>query len=185
MATRPTAIPAQLTAGDSWTWERSHADYPADDGWVLSYGIVGDELVEWEPGWATTEGSVHVVTIPMAATAKLKAGGSYRFVEMVTKASERTSLTNSVHIVEADPIQFAAGDGISWARRMVRTIEAFLEGHLEDGLQYQMIGTRQLQHIPLPELRAFLAQLRDEVATERAGRAGILGRPIRFALKSA
>jgi hypothetical protein len=185
MATRPTAIPAQLTAGDSWTWERSHADYPADEGWVLSYGIVGDGIVDWQPSWATAEGSVHVVTIPMATTALLKEGGSYRFVEMVTKASERVTLTNEVRIVDADPIQFAAGDGVSWARRMVRTIEAFLEGHLEDGLQYQMIGTRQLGHIPLPELRAFLAQLRDEVQSERAGRAGILGRPIRFALKSA
>jgi hypothetical protein len=185
MASRPTAIPAQLTAGDSWVWERLLSDYPADDGWALSYGIVGELAIEWDEDWVTTDGALFIVTIPMATTAGLPRGGSYRFVEMVTKAQERQTLCTEVRIVAADPAQFAPGDGVSWARRMVAKIEAFLEGHLEDGIQYEMIGTRQLQHIPLPELNAFLNKMRDKVAAERGSKNGPLGRPVRFAFPGA
>lgn len=184
MTTRPTAIPAQLTAGDTWTWERSLVDYPASDGWTLAYGIVGEQVLEWDAGWCTTEGSLHVVAIPMAFTAGL-AAGSHRFVEYVTKGSERFTLGTEVRMVAPDPSQFSGGEGVSWARRMVRKIRAFLEGHVEDGIQYEMVGTRQLQHIPLNELRPFLAALEAKVARERAAKAGPLGRPVRFAFPGA
>lgn len=187
MPDRPTAIPAQLTAGDTWTWERSLSDYPASDGWVLSYGIVGELHLEWDGDWHTADGALHVIAIPMAVTADLGSGGSYRFVEYATKAatSERFTLCTEVRLVAADPAQFAPGDGLSWARRMLTKCEAFLEGHLEDGVQYQMIGTRQLQHIPLPELRSYMSYLRERIAKERAAGRGPLGRPIRFGLSGA
>ena len=185
MPDRPTAIPAQLTAGDTWTWERSLSDYPASDGWVLSYGIVGQLLLEWDDDWHAADGALHVITIPMAVTADLGSGGSYRFVEYATKAGERYTLRTDVRLVAADPGQFAAGDGVSWARRMLKVCEDFLEGHLEAGVQYQMIGTRQLQHIPLPELRTYMSYLRERIAKERAAGRGPLGRPVRFRLSEA
>jgi hypothetical protein len=182
MTARATTIPASLTAGDTWEWERSLPDHPASDGWVPSYAIVGALKLTWDPAWATAEGALHVVTVPMAKTAELGAGGPVRFVEMVTLSGVRKTLGTFERVVAPDPAGYEAGDGISWARRMLKVVDDFLEGHLADGVQYQIIGTRQLQHIPLPELLQFRRDLKAQVAREMGRGNGPLGRPIRFTM---
>ena len=41
--TVPTGEPTELVAGDTWTWDRSLADYPAAGGWTLTYVFVNRE----------------------------------------------------------------------------------------------------------------------------------------------
>jgi len=36
----PEAVPATLRAGDTATWRRNPADYPASDGWSMDYILV-------------------------------------------------------------------------------------------------------------------------------------------------
>jgi len=62
--TVPTAVPASLRAGDTATWLRSLADYPASDGWVLSYVLVktGAQIAIT----ATASGADHLVEVDAA-----------------------------------------------------------------------------------------------------------------------
>lgn len=172
--TRANDVPTTLTAGDGWSWRRDLRDYPATAGYVLSYAIVGPSgMLDWSPSWSVgqSDGSF-LVDIPSAATASLGRGGQFQFIEMVTLAGERSTIRSRTVRVNADPAGMVEGDTIDSRRRQLAAIDAFLEGNLEDGVQYQIIGSRQMQHWPLKELVDYRDRLRREIAAEEAAAAG-------------
>jgi hypothetical protein len=172
--TLPTSPPVSAIAGDTWTWTDESADYPASAGWVVAYRIAGPDVLTWNAGWAVAAADTTTVTIPATSTANLRAG-AYRVTATYTLAGVRHSVPLGTMTVEANPDTLAAGDTVGWAERTLAAIEGFLEGHLEGGVQYYMIGTRQVGSIPLPELYAMRSKLRAEVAAKRRGAAGLLG----------
>ena len=62
-----TLEPSRVTAGDTITWLRSLADYPASAGWVLSYTLINSAAKISIT--ATASGADHLVTVAAATSA--------------------------------------------------------------------------------------------------------------------
>ena len=120
----PTIEPTQATAGDTWQWQRAFDDYPIGDGWLLSYGLNGLDVLTWNPSWATNDGATWTITIPKASTG-LKAG-SYEVTAILTGSAGGTGLSNGQRVtfprpplvVLPDPAGQAAGARVSHAARV-------------------------------------------------------------------
>ena len=63
----PSAVPSSVRAGDTVTWRRSLADYPASDGWTLSYVLLSPAAQITIA--ATADGSAHLVSVAPATSA--------------------------------------------------------------------------------------------------------------------
>ena len=82
----PTTEPTLLTAGDTWAWEITLADYPASAGWALSYALVSPTARIAITSAAA--GDAHRVTVAATTTAGY-AAGTYTWQSYVTRTTER------------------------------------------------------------------------------------------------
>ena len=58
--------PSTLRAGDTWTWRKSLADYPATEGWSLRYVLANaDHRKEFD---SAADGADHLVTVAATST---------------------------------------------------------------------------------------------------------------------
>lgn len=108
--TVPTKEPTQLTAGDSWQWDRCLADFPASDGWELSYFFYGlQSEVAISAAWGdevTANGDTFEVRIPAEDTDTEVSAGPYQLVGRVTKAGVGTFTAFLGHVdVLANPAE--------------------------------------------------------------------------------
>jgi hypothetical protein len=128
----PTTEPDTITAGDSLEWDRALADFPASEGWELSYqlrtdggeGAVGD--LDFA---ATASGDSYEVRVLAAATTNL-IPGPYRLHARVTDGTTTKSWLVRRVIVHADPV--AAG-AKSHARVMRDALRTALQTAATDG----------------------------------------------------
>ena len=82
----PTTEPIEITAGDSLAWDREDLDdYPASDGWSLSYSIAGPQKITL----LTTPDEDHYHIRADAVTTRTWAAGVYWWDAYVTKTTER------------------------------------------------------------------------------------------------
>lgn len=172
--TIPTNEPDSLRAGDTWQWRREDltADYPASDGWVLTYRFKnaagGFEIV------ANADGDYFAVTVAASATEEFTAG-RYRWQAQVTLSGvKKTVDTGTFEVLPGLFIDDAetALDQRSHARKVLDAIEALLEGRAsKDQMEYSIAG-RSLKRTPIPDLLVlrdrYLAEVRSEAAAERA-----------------
>lgn len=166
----PTAVPASLIAGDSWRWDITLADYLPADGWTLKYSIRGPSVLPVQA--ATPSGDTYQVRIAPADTGKLSAG-QYRWTSWVENAGgDRFTVASGMLVVVPNPA--TVGTVESHAAKMVRFIEAALEGRIPEDMQAFTIGGRSVQQIPILELRQLLGhyrtELRRELTPNRVGR---------------
>lgn len=168
MADIPSSIPQQLRAGDTVRWRRELSDYPADDGWVLKYTLVGATQIY--NATAGIDGSAHLVTLAASVTAAY-APGEYRVQEYVTKGDERYTLSAVSVRVLPDLSSATASDQRTHARKMLDAIEAWLESKAPTAAAVEVNG-RKLQNYPLPELLALRDRYRVEVRREEFAAAG-------------
>jgi len=162
----PTIEPMHATAGATWTWRMSHADYPSADGWVLSYAMRGPSAPAWDATWISTTSGVHTVTIPASATADLAPGG-YELTRVWTLGAVVNHQPVPPLTVAPNPVTAAAGERVSHAERTLAVIEAALGGRLTDDIAYYQIAGRAVQKIPINELYGLRARYRLEVYRER------------------
>ncbi|MBV5305572.1 MAG: hypothetical protein J0652_02640 [Desulfobulbaceae bacterium] len=159
----PTIEPVEVTAGDSLTWSISLADYPASDGWVLSYVLLSSSAkIAFS---SAASGSSHLVTVTAAESA-LWAADTYDWQSYVTNAAERHTVASGRTIVRAN---FASSTPKkSTARLILAAINAALLG--TGTLTQRMLeinGKRIERHSPA-ELLAMRTRLMHEVAAEEA-----------------
>lgn len=168
----PTDEPTTLLAGDTAKWLKTLADYPATEGWVLSYTLVSAAArITFS---ATTSGSDYLVSVPAATTSAWLAG-AYEWRAQVSKAGEVFTVASGSTTVQAS---FASAiDGRSHARKALANIEAYLEnaGNLTAAM-YEIAG-RKLHRINLPELLALRDKYKGEVAREDAAASVARGLP--------
>ena len=88
MATTPTTEPTSITAGDTLTWQKSLADYPAPT-WVLKYRLIN--AAGKIDITAAASGTDHLVSV-LAATTAGYAAGSYTWTAWVETATARTTV---------------------------------------------------------------------------------------------
>ena len=161
--TTPTTEPTVITPGDTIKWQRSLADYPATDSWVLSY-----ELVNSAARYTTTaaaSGADHLVTISAATTAAYVAG-NYDWRARVTKAGEVYTVgTGRITVAKSFA---AAADTRTQARKMLEAVEATLEGRATSATAEYEIAGRRLKFLTPGELLNLRDRLRIDVAREDA-----------------
>lgn len=174
----PSVEPVSIHAGDTLSWTRTLADYPASAGWVLSYVMVaaGVPRITFS---AAPDGDDHRVTVEAVVTGAWAPGRYSRIA--------RVSLDGVVHTVGSDQVEVLPNlaavdvgtfDPRSHARRMLDAIEAALERRASAEqlhiLEYQIAGRgMKNDHATLIKLRAEYA---NAVARETAASTGRTGR---------
>lgn len=159
MADVPTTEPTEVTAGDTLTWQRALADYPASAGWVLTYALVA--AASQITITATADGDDHLVSVAAAASA-LYTPGDYAWQAYVTKAAERYTVgSGSLTIRPNLAAQGGGYDARSHAQKTLAALEAWLESHDLAVADYQIAG-RAMKYHSIPDL----LKLRDAYKAE-------------------
>ena len=166
--TPPTTEPAFIQAGDTTTWQKTLADYPASAGWVLAYRLINSAGVI--DITAAASGDDHLVTIPAATTADY-AAGAYTWVATVTLATERYTLGRGTVTVQPDLAAQPAGfDARSTAQKALDDLRAALlrwlstSGHVQE---YEIAG-RRMRFTTAADIQARIGLAEREVAREKA-----------------
>lgn len=169
-------VPASIQAGDTITWRRELPQYPASDGWVLSYRIInaGNRI----DVVATADADAHLVTISAATTGSYVAG-QYTAVEYVTRGTDRHTLGSGTITVLQDLAAMSAGyDARGEAQRALDDLRAALRRWLSSQGQVQEyeIAGRRMRFASAQEINSRIALAEREVLREQAasGMAGAL-----------
>ena len=167
--TVPTVVPDILRAGDTATWRRTLADYPASDGWVLSYILV--KIGAQISITAAASGADHLVSVAPATTSGW-IPGVYAWQERVTLAGAiYTISTGSLEILASFAAATTGLDARSHAQKTLAALEAWIEGHDLSVAEYEIAG-RRMKYIPIADLLT----LRDAYRREVRGQSGRSGR---------
>lgn len=152
MTTVATAEPIQITAGDTIKWQIENSDYPANDGWVLSYAFRSQERAFNVT--ASADGANHSVTITSATSATFTTDTDTRYVwqSYMTKAGERYQVDSGSLLVKFNLAGSTAFDGRSHVRKVLDALEALLEGKATKDQQSYSIGNRSLSKMSPAEL---------------------------------
>lgn len=162
-ASVPVREPAQLRAGNTWTWRRDDlVDYPAGT-WTLKYRLKnGASHVEIT---ATAEGSAFLVTVAAATTAGYTPG-SYRWVAFVESGSDRYEVGSGWIDVKPGYNDDKALDDRTFARRALESIEAVMTNGGTYAQRSFQINGRALERWPMDKLRIERDKFRGEIYRE-------------------
>ena len=162
-------LPSEIRAGDTAKWQRSFADYPANDSWVLAYTLIGVGGAYNFSG--TANGADFLVTVS-AASSTGYAPGLYTLTEYVSKAGERYTLnTKSLRILPNLAAAVAASDNRSHAQKMLDAIEAWLESKAPTSASVEIAG-RKISNYPLADLLSLRDKYKFELRLENNAAAG-------------
>lgn len=163
--------PVAVTAGDTVAWLKTLSDYPANDGWSLSYVLInGTAKITIN---ASASGSDHLVSASAATTAGWTAG-DYDYQAYVTKASDRYTVASGRIAIGKSFSAQTTLDTRSSARHMLEALEACYLAYLESGqghvAEYEIAG-RRMKFRNAAEIWQQIEKLKREVAAEdRAAR---------------
>lgn len=157
--------PTKLYAGDTVSWTRVQADYPASDGWVLTYYFaLGSALPV--PIAAAPAGPDHLLTIP-AATSDAWAPGTCHWTARVAKAGETHTVGQGSFDVLPNPA--SAYDRRTHSEKCLAAITAVIEGRMGDPItEYEIDGVKA-KKLPHAELVALRAHYKGLVRREKGG----------------
>lgn len=168
--TLPAGEPTSVTAGDSWLWTTRYPDYPASEGWTLSYAFRGVGLLDTVSAELTQANDEWTVHIPAARTTEL-GDGTYRWAAYMTGsgsyAGRRHEVGRGILTVLPNASLAAEGTLQSHAERMVLRIRDALEGRITDDVQMTQINGRLITNIPVKELRQLLTVYERQVWREQ------------------
>lgn len=163
----PSSEPKTVSAGNTIQWTKSVSDYPADQGWVLSYAFVSTVGNKFGVT-ATASGSEFLVTIAASTSAGYVAG-TWTWQAYVSKAAERFLVdSGSMKILPDYSAQATTLDTRSHARRCLELIMLAMEGRLPDGLDGYSIGGVDIRMIGLAQLRELYDKYLSDVMSEDA-----------------
>ena len=156
--------PSRVTAGDTITWLRSLADYPASSGWVLSYTLINSAAKITIT--ATASGDDHLASVA-AATSAAWAAGTYTWHAAVTKAAERYTVGTGQMVVAPNLAAASTFDTRTSARIALDAVNTALQTYGAKAYMqaFEIAGRRQQFHTP-GEFLAFRSKLQAEVARE-------------------
>lgn len=143
------SIPAQFVAGDTVEFTDSYEDYPASDGWTLTYVLRGASSLN---ATGTADGDEWTVTFSANQTALLQPG-RYEYAAFVSLDGERYTVANGRVDVRPNLITAMAGDKVSRLEKLVAVLDEAILGRYTDDMQSFSISGRNLTLIPISELR--------------------------------
>lgn len=168
----PTTEPSTITPGDTVKWTKTLADYPANDGWVLTY-----ELVKASTRitiTASASGADHAVNVS-ATTSSGYVAGTYDWRARISKSTEVYTIGTGRITIHAS--FGSAIDARSNMRQALEAIEATLAGRATSATAEYEIAGRRLKYIPLTELLVLRDRYRMDIAREDASARGAAGLP--------
>lgn len=170
--------PERIVAGDTLRFVRTDlaADYPADQGWTLTYEA--RNAASTVTFAAAASGSTFAVSVG-ASTTTTWAAGDYVLGGYVAKAGERYEIYRGALRILPNLAASGAADRRSHAEKVLDAIEAVIEKRATRDQESYEIDGRKLTRTPLPDLIKLRQLYRAEVARERnAARlaAGLPGR---------
>lgn len=180
----PTTEPRYLTAGDTWTWKITLSDYPAGDGWTLTYAVASSSALITIT--SSADGDDHLVEVAAATTADYSAG-DYEWQSYATSGAERYSISQGKLTVRPNLAAASSGyDTRSAAKKALDAVEAYLTTGSPEAASIQVEG-RALKYWPILDLHTLRGKLKAEVAGEQiAAKAAELGiDPRRYAIRLA
>jgi hypothetical protein len=172
MADVATTEPVTIRAGDTLTWSRSLADYPAPT-WTLAYSLVNASSRHTFS--AAADGSDHLVTVAAATTAAWTAG-TWRLVGQVTAGAESYTVTDLT--VTVKPSAAAAVEARSPLRRELDVLNAWYGGDRSPAISQMTIGQRQLAYWEPEKLLSYYAKVKMMVQQEEAAERLAAGVPV-------
>ena len=168
----PTIEPAVIVAGDTAKWTKSLPDYPASDGWALSYTLVN--ATNRYTFSAAASGDDFAITVA-AATTTAYAAGLYDWRAQVSKAAEVFTVGAGQFTVR--PSFASATDGRSSAKKSLDQVVAYLaDSNNLQAAEYEIAG-RRLKRLSIPELIQLKSHLSAEVQRETAATRAAAGLP--------
>lgn len=165
--TVPTTEPSRFRAGDTLTWRRALANYPAST-YALAYRLInaaGSLDIA-----ASADGDEHRVSVPAETTAGW-APGTYTWQAFVTAGSERYTVGTGQMVILPDLAAQTAGfDARSTAQKALDDTRAAMatwiasNGHVQE---YEIAG-RHMKYASLADIEGRIRLLQKEVAREKA-----------------
>ncbi len=136
----PTVEPDQIIAGDSVSWRKALADYPASAGWDLTYALRGPDKIDLD---SSADGDAHLIDLAAADTANW-AAGFYTWTLFAKMGGDRYTVAQGAVEILPDPAGIAAGaDQRPHCKKVLDAIEALLEGKAtRDQKTYEVDGVR-------------------------------------------
>ena len=164
-------IPAELTAGDSYTWEDSSASDNLGNSisaptWTLYYAIRGAIALTLT---ATTSGSNWSTSISAAQSATLLPG-EYSWQAYATSGSERKTLGQGTIKIKQNlaAVGSANFDGRSQIKKDLDSVQAAIRAIIAGGaVQEYAIGNRSLTKMKMEDLLTLESKLKVDLSREQ------------------
>lgn len=138
----PTIEPGSCIAGDTITWIKSLADYPAPT-WVLKYRLLN--AAGKIDITAAASGANHLITVA-AATSAAYTAGIYDYLAWVESGTERHSVGQGRITVVANLAAASTFDGRSDARKIYEALLAAYKTRVDGGQgfvqEYEIAGRK-------------------------------------------
>lgn len=165
----PTIEPATIVAGDSLTWKRTLADYPAGT-WSLKYRLINaNGAIDVT---STASGTDHLVTVAATESAGW-AAGKYSMVSYVEQGATRITLGSATVIIQPNLAVLATRDVRTAAAKIVDQLRAAYIAYTESNstvLEYEIAG-RHMKYRSgaeiLEQLSFWESRVNDEKRAER------------------
>lgn len=171
-------IPATLVAGDSASWELALPDYPASDGWTLSYALVSATARIQITG--SSDGDTHIASVSAETTAEWVAG-DYRWQAYVTHTDgRRATVGEGVTTVRPNFATQSSGiDARTYVKKVLDAIENTILNKATKGQKSIEVSGIRLEQYGMAELLKlrdqYRAEYKREQAAERLARGDNLG----------
>ena len=172
------SVPKEFTIGESLTWTKSFADYPASDGWVVTYYFRGAGTGFNAAG--ASDGDDHLFEVATATTGAMTAG-KYSYQAFAELDGEKVQVDFGEVTVKASlsaTLTTATFDGRSAVKIALDAIDALIAGKATLDQQEYTIGNRQLKRYTPTELvklrEHYAALYAQEVRAENAKKGGSL-----------
>lgn len=165
MSDIPTTEPVTIQAGDTLSWSKSLTDYPADNGWTLSYRLI-NELTKHDISTAAS-GSDHLVSTLASITASYSPG-KYTLLSWVTKGAERYSLpSKQAEVLPNLAIWNGGYDSRSTAKQVLDLLDAAMVSHGKNAwVQEYEIAGRSMKFKSASEFLSYRSKIQAEVNRE-------------------
>ncbi len=162
---RTNNVPTIWNAGDTLKWDVSIPDYPADDGWTLTYEVKS-KTSSISTITASADGEAYTVTVG-AATSSGYSPGEYQYAAYVTKSGERFTVDTGRIKILKDFEDAGNYDGRDHAEVVLDAIEAVLETRATKDQESYSIAGRSLSRTPIEDLLALRDRYKAEVVANR------------------
>lgn len=154
----PSIEPEKFTAGDTVEWTKTIGDYPAGDGWTLSYVLATDgNQITFD---ASAAGDDYAVTLAASTTSNY-AAGTYRWQSYVISGSTRKTIEyGTIEILPNLYTQSTGYDTRTTAKQILDAIDAALLKRATKDQNSMVIAGERVDNIPvhrLLQLRNFYA----------------------------